>query len=217
MKKYSLICILILLFFIEGLAQDSLPKIKVINVNTSVLITWNNPFTTLTNISVQRSIDSTKYFQTIGEVLNVRNTKDGYVDQNPPAINMYYRLFLSFEGGAYLFTPSYRPGRSSEALILPNYNRQEVLASFKPSKYIYPGRDNAIVIFLPDAAEKKYSIKFYEQDGSFLFEVPHVKEPHLILEKVNFMHSGVFNYELFKEGVLLEKYKVFVAKDPKKP
>jgi hypothetical protein len=93
----------------------------------------------------------------------------------------------------------------------PKEKKPEVLAS----KNVYSNKKNNLIIELPDATSKKYSIKFFEESGKFLFEINKMTEEYLILEKVNFKHSGWFNFELYDQGKLIEKNKIFVPKDPK--
>ena len=216
MQKLWLSIILFLFSQNTLFAQDSLPAIKVVNVNNNILVTWNNPFTSLENINIQRSYDSTNNFQTIGTTWNVNNKTDGFVDLNPPTNVMYYRLFLTFEGGAYLFTDSHRPATDTNSAIPNNFKPAETISTFPASKYIYTGRDNNLVIALPGAGKKKYLIKFFEENGTYLFDIHTINEPFVIVEKVNFSHSGLFNYELYEDGKLMEKYKFYIQKDPKK-
>ena len=55
---------------------------------------------------------------------------------------------------------------------------------------------------MPDADKKKYSIKFFEEDGSPLFELKKITEPYLTLDKVNFIHSGLFNFEIYADRII---------------
>jgi hypothetical protein len=84
---------------------------------------------------------------------------------------------------------------------------------YKPSKYVYTEKDGNVRIALPNALTKKYALKFFEEDNGFLFEVKQVKDTMLILDKSNFGHSGWFKFELYEDGVLKEKHKLFVPKD----
>jgi hypothetical protein len=212
--------VLLLLLFVSSqkilFAQDSLPIIRVVSINNNILISWNNPFTSLENINIQRSYDSTNNFQTIGTTWNVTNKTDGFVDRNPPTKAMYYRLFLTFEGGAYLFSDTHRPTTDTITTLPITFKPAETTSTFPASKYVYTGRDNNVVIALPAAGKKKYLIKFFEEDGTFMFDIHNITESFLILEKVNFSHPGLFNYELFEDGNLLEKYKFYIQRDPKK-
>jgi len=82
-----------------------------------------------------------------------------------------------------------------------------------PSVYIFTGDDGNAVIKIPDALLKKYSIKFMKEDGSMLFMVPQVKETYLTLDKVNFLKSGWYYFELTEDGKLKEKNKFLITRD----
>lgn len=216
MQKF-LIFLLALLLSQNLSAQDTLPKVTVSDISGHILVSWTNPYVTLVTINIQRSFDSIKNFTTIGSVLDVSNKRNGFIDSKPLSLTMYYRVFLSFEGGTYLFTKSSRPVKDT-AKVLPNFKdfqQSTVNTWFVPSKLIYTGRDNNVIIALPDAPKKKYLIKFFEESGAFIFELNKITEPYLILEKVNFMHSGIFDFEIYENGVLLERHKVYVPKDGK--
>lgn len=84
---------------------------------------------------------------------------------------------------------------------------------WKASAYVYANRDGYINISLPDIGERKYSIKFYEENGTPLFEIKNVKESPLILDKSSFIHSGWFAFELYEDNKLKEKNKFYLPKD----
>ena len=84
---------------------------------------------------------------------------------------------------------------------------------WKASTYVYSDESTYVIIFLPQYKTHKYRIKFFEEDGRDLFEIKHVNEEKLILDKTNFIHSGWFNFELYEDDKLKEKNKVFLVKD----
>lgn len=198
-------------------AQDTLPKLTVSNISNSILVSWTNPFIYLTTINIQRSFDSTKNFTTIGSILDVKNKQNGFVDAKPKSTNMFYRVFISFEGGTYMFTRSYRPVKDTLKTMpdIKTFKQAEVITWFAPSSRIYTGKDNNVIISLPDADKKNYALKFFEENGTLVFEILKIKEPFLTLEKVNFLRAGMFNFELFEEGKLIEKHKFYIPKDVK--
>ena len=216
MQKFFIFFLLLFLCQ-HSFSQDTLPRITVSNINDHILVSWTNPYITLTTINIQRSFDSLRNFTTIGSVLDVNNKKNGFIDSKPLALNMYYRIFLSFEGGTYLFTKSSRPVKDTSKALpdFKEFQQSTVNTWFVPSRLIYTGKDNNVIIALPDAGKKKYLIKFFEENGAFIFELNKITEPYLTLEKVNFMHSGIFDFEIFENGVLIEKHKVYVPKDGK--
>jgi hypothetical protein len=215
---YKIFFSLLLLISIQkfSFAQDTLPKVTVTQLGRKVLVSWINPFTYVTNINLQRSPDSLKNFRTVGSVLNVKAAVNGLADTKEFFTPQYYRLFISFEGGNYIFTESHRPGPDTlNTLPVIQNIQQPVKTWFIPSDHVYTGKDNNVIISLPDNSKKKYSIKFYEENGTFLFELKKIPESYLTLDKVNFTHSGLFNFELYDNRIIIEKHKIYIPKDGK--
>ena len=215
---YKIFFSLLLLISIQkfSFAQDTLPKVTVTQLGRKVLVSWVNPFTYVTNINLQRSPDSLKNFRTVGSVLNVKAAVNGLADTKEFFTPQYYRLFISFEGGNYIFTDSHRPGPDTlNTLPVIQNIQQPVKTWFIPSNHVYTGKDNNVIISLPDNGKKKYSIKFYEENGTFLFELKKIPESYLTLDKVNFTHSGLFNFELYDNRIIIEKHKIYIPKDGK--
>ncbi|MBC7888184.1 MAG: hypothetical protein H7Z13_09850 [Ferruginibacter sp.] len=203
-------------------AQDTLPKISVKNRDGKVIVSWKNTYgAKINNVNIQRSTDSIKRFTTIGSVLNPMNKENGFVDSKSPGGKIFYRVFVAFDGGDYLFTRSYRPvadtSMEKDIMELPEEKTGKPVTApnFVPSKFVFTGKDNNVIINLSNAASRKFSIKFFDEDDDLLFEVHNIKEPYLILEKVNFLHSGWFKYHLYDNDILLEKYKFYIPKDGK--
>ncbi|MDO9376027.1 MAG: hypothetical protein Q7T76_16515 [Ferruginibacter sp.] len=205
-------------------AQDTLPKISVKLISSKVLISWKNSYgARISNINIQRSSDSLKRFYTVGTILNPMNRENGYVDTKPPLGRIFYRVFVAFEGGDYVFSKSYKPELDTTVvsevmadLMVEDKKEAKVLPSgFVPSKFVYTGKDNNVIINLPGAEGRKFSIKFFDEAEKPVFELSSIKEPYLILEKVNFLHAGWFNYQLFDNNILLEKFKFYIPKDGK--
>ena len=130
---------------------------------------------------------------------------------------MFYRVFISFDGGSYAFSRSYRPftDTSSGSTDLKDLSQTNVSTWFIPSKWVYTGRDNNVIIALPDAHKKKYTVKFFEENGTPVFELNKITDTYLTVEKVNFVHAGLFNFELYADGVLIERHKFYIPKDGK--
>ena len=203
-------------------AQVSLPDITVKNYSGKIIVSWKNEYkNTVTAINIQRSYDSLKNYTTVGSVLNPLNRENGYADSKPPYNKMYYRLFISFEGGSYIFSNVERPVKEkvsdSISRIVPP-DTPEVKASLNgwvASRRIYSGKENNIIINLPDAGVKKYSVKFFDDKDEQVFEIKKIPETYLILERVNFVHAGWFRYELYENGKLADANKFYVFKDAK--
>ncbi|OIR13114.1 hypothetical protein GALL_54980 [mine drainage metagenome] len=272
-----------------------------------VQVSWNNPYETCVQLSVQRSYDSIRLFQTIFTAQSPELPTNGFVynvgDQN---VKMYYRVFYVLEGGNYFFThskailasslqkagayinsssennefktdeifrsskmrrvnpdiiisnlkanhPSSSAKPVGEKLVNIYFHRKDSLIQtveysdfkrfsdsilsktkdtlyaidrydailmpyipinvWKPSEYIFTDHTGDITINLKEVKKHNYRISFFEEDKTPLFEIKHLKEPELILDKENFMHSGWFYFELFEDDKLKEKNKFFIAKE----
>jgi hypothetical protein len=246
MKQTIFLFILCACFGFSSQAQSILPAITVKNISGKIIVSWRNEYNLpVATITIQRSYDSLKNYSSIGSVLNPQNKENGYADATPPYNKMYYRLFIAFEGGSYIITQPVRPvkegaaptviktadGRDSIVNTVDRYPWQvnPLLDSTiqipplagkpaitYPSKRVFTSRDNSIVLHLPDAATKKYSLKFFNENEEMVFELTKLQEEFLILEKVNFVRSGWYHFELYDNGELVEKNKFFVPKDARK-
>jgi len=201
-------------------AQSPLPHIEVKNYDGKVIVSWvNNYKRTAKVINIQRSDDSLRDFTTIGSVLNPENIDNGYLDAKVPKGKVFYRVFIAFPGGAYAFSQVKRPMMVTRDSMLTSgdsiamlYNRIPIP---KPSKHIYIGRENNIMISLPVGNATNYSVRFYDEHEKMVVEIGRLTEAELILDKVNFLHGGWFFYELYDRGKLVEKDKFFLPKDEK--
>ena len=229
MPRLTVFTFFILLFFIcnNASAQDTLPRFTVRHAgNNRVIIGWVNNYPVTKQISIQRSHDSLINYKTILSVTDPSAIQNGFADTKAPNDHMYYRLFVNLDRGEYFVTGAKRPvidaassfpvttvikSKDSVATVIKNgvYKKPD----FVPSFYVYTNKDGYVFINLPDADRKKYRIKFYEEDASFLFEIKSLKEPSLTLDKANFIHAGWFTFELYNEDKLVEKNKFYLSKD----
>ena len=114
MKK-RLLPVLISLFTCVLLrAQDTLPNFSVKNAgNNRIIVGWTNPFTTIRQISIQRSFDSLNNFKTILTVPDPTTPQNGYLDTKATNDHMFYRIYVMLEKGFFMFSPSKRPSVDS--------------------------------------------------------------------------------------------------------
>lgn len=281
-RKYFLIIVLMPLAPMIGKGQNTLPGITIRNLNGHIIISWLNDYTQpISNISIQRSYDSSRHFITIGSVLNPMNKENGFSDNQPPYDRMFYRVLVTFEGGKYTYSEAGRPTVENisdhdaairyswqysppapEAFVEANSpaavkkdSTPPVISTPKtktvtsatpppsqpqpspspalktentpafispkeaayPSQRIFTSRENSVIISLPDAPSKKYSVRFYDESGREIISLGKISEDYLILEKVNFLHSGWFFFDLMEGNSMIEKNKLFIQKDIKIP
>lgn len=222
-------------------AQEVLPNVTVKESGGKVIISWLNDYKkNVTVISIQRSYDSLRNFTTIGAVLNPQNLENGYLDQNPPYNKMYYRVFIAFDGGTYeystaqtpveeIFTkivkaadgrdsivvitaPELEPWQIDPGVVEPTVGEPKVKTQ---SNLVHNYGEN-VVLDLPNALTRKYVVKFLDENNKLVLEIKDFKETYLIIEKVNFKRSGIYNFQLFEDGILIEENFVLISKDIKK-
>lgn len=214
-------------------AQDTLPNFSAKNIgNNRILVEWVNRFENIRQISIQRSFDSLSGYKTILTLPDPTTPQNGYVDSKAPNDHMFYRIYILLEKGIFLFSPAKRPvldtarrngykdamtriPGGNDSIAAPNFGmnskgRPEV---FTPSLHVYTYKDGSVRINLPDEENKKYSIKFFEEDDTPLFELKDVPENSFRLDKSNFYHAGWFKFELYENGKLIEKHRFYLQKD----
>ena len=81
------------------------------------------------------------------------------------------------------------------------------------SKYVRRERNSNLAIVVPNS-RGRYKIRFFDDQDQFLFEIRQIRDSLLIVEKVNFRHAGVFQYELYKDNALVEKRSFIIKTDP---
>jgi len=287
MTRSSTLFLIFVSLSVQVIAQDTLPRFTLIaKPNNKNIISWSNPFRSISQIGIQRSPDSTRNFKTILTVPDPSVKQNGFVDTKAPAPNMYYRLFIVLDSGKYIFTNSKKPVLdtsktenetfliddnqrvklsdslssrevkkikedprpeklyvikrqglfinvpennfrkfrdsilystkdtmmyiSVDTIVIKPYTQKEI---YRASKYVFTEKYGNVMIVLPDAHAKKYSVSFFEENKSPVFEIKEVKSPSLTVDKSNFVHSGWFWFELYEDGKLKERHKVFIPKD----
>ena len=220
---YSLILFVATLQGLGAFSQDTLPKFSVTNAGRNrVIVGWVNNYELVKQIGIQRSFDSLGIYKTILSVTDPNAKTNGYADTKAPSDHMFYRLFVVLDKGSFYFTKPARPKLDTTTSAVkevkiepePEVVKPEPVKppGFVPSIYVFTNKEGFVFIDLPDAAQKKYRIKFFEEDGSFLFEIKDLKEKGLTLDNANFYHGGWFNFELYSDDKLLEKNKFYLAK-----
>jgi len=232
MKRLTIIHLMFSLVFGTTLyAQDTLPKFSLKNVgNDRIVIGWVNNYSNVKQISIQRSFDSLTGFKTLLSVADPAAQQNGFVDAKATNDHMFYRLYIMLEKGVFLFSEAKQPvldtanrnrfptGTGNLTEIdpggVPNVNNRNIPSGFVPSLYVFTHRDGYVKVNLPSAEKpKKYTIKFFEEDDSFLFEIKEAKERSFKIDKTNFYHAGWFKFELYDDGKLMEKHKIYLEKD----
>lgn len=225
-------------------AQDTLPAFTVKQIHGKVILSWVNNFKVIRQLSIQRSSDSTKGFKTILTLPDPSSVTNGFLDNNAPDTASFYKLYILLDSGRYVFSKSQKPKKeipgtavssaSEEESSLKRYGTELTNVSnkkmsdglkadnvnmvrpdnFTPSGFIYTNPQGNVTIILPKGKTEQFKVKFFDNNGDEIFQVSNVKEHTLVLDKSNFMRAGTFRFELYENGVLREKNKIIIPKDP---
>jgi hypothetical protein len=181
-----------------------LPDFSALIKTGKIQLDWISGFPNAVQIGIQRSLDSVLNFTTIGYASSPGESRNAYMDNKPLPGKNYYRLFILFSNNRYMHSKvvlavedstisgDTKLNASDIANLSNAQGKKEDAVPWKPSNYIYTTADGNVNIRLPEAAKKKYAVKFYEPTGVFLFEVEHVQEPFLIMEKGSCWRNGTY-------------------------
>lgn len=133
-----------------------------------------------------------------------RRTKDSLVT----TIN--YKEYRHFKDSVSRTTKDTLYYYDNDEVIIKPYIPKPI---WKASTYVYTNDKGYVKVILPLAKQKHYRIVFFEENGNELFQIKHVKEAELLLDKVNFIHAGWFSFELYEDEKLKEKNKFYLWKD----
>ena len=125
-------------------------------------------------------------------------------------INVPENNFRKFRDSLLFNTKDTMMYVSVDTIIIKPFVPKEI---YRASRYVFTEKFGNVMIVLPDAATKKYSVSFFEENNRPLFEINEVRTTSLTIDKSNFVHSGWFWFELFEGGKLKERHKVFIPRD----
>jgi hypothetical protein len=209
--KQCILLIYILLGHYAGnisYAQDPLPefKLKMINSN-KLLISWHNPFKNCVKLSVQRSGDN-KNFKTIVTAKNPKLYENSFTDTKlPKNKTSFYRIQYTLKNGKTYFSLIHS---TQEKEPQKNTVSNTTAPVWKASPFVFTNRNGEIQILVNNPSQFVYKVLFLEENGAELFQIKRIDTDNLILDKTNFVHSGWFQFELYKDDVLLEKNTIYL-------
>jgi len=91
--------------------------------------------------------------------------------------------------------------------IFPDYAlyKRDTSLEQRQSGIVRHQRNGDVVIAVPKGSAGHYKVRFFDGSNALLFEIREIRESLLIVEKVNFVHAGVFQYELYQDNSLIER------------
>lgn len=133
-----------------------------------------------------------------------------FVKTKSATISMMPDQFKSFRDSVLTKTNDTLLQQSEDTVALQPYSPAFIQHA---SQHIFTDRDGFVVIKLPDAANKKYELIFFEEDDTPVLELRNLKETYLTLDKTNFYHGGWYKFELLENGHIKERNKIYLPTD----
>ncbi len=121
-----------------------------------------------------------------------------------------YSAYMQFRDSIALKTKDTLFAQGPDKVVLKPFLLREI---WKASAYVHTNKRGYLDIVLPDAGRKKYRLKIVDESDDLLFDIQHISEPFLTLDKANFMRAGWYFFELYEDGRLKEKNKFYLWKD----
>jgi len=265
-------------FMITVNGQSTLPDFQVIQRNGVNIISWNNEIKEITQLIIQRSVDSLTGFRSIVSMPDPTTLTNGFVDRKSGSKLFFYRIFYVMPGGRYVFTESQKPKVEIPPPVIqpaikkqptpnpapvivttdPTITKKEVQVIIKKqpdtavsrlslvyqkiglsqynwrtitilpktenilnddtfvlSSLIYTNGEGNLIISLPDAPKNRFTLRVFREDKSLLFEMKHIRENQLLIDRSNFHNSGWFRYELREGERIREKNRFYIKPDGK--
>ncbi len=121
-----------------ALAQDTLPNFTVREISkTKLLISWINPYPNCIQLAIQRSFDSTRFFNTVYSAISPNLPQNGFADNKlPVGLKVYYRIFYVLDGGTYFFSKSQQVSTPSKDIVDNRYFENDIPTPIDINKII---------------------------------------------------------------------------------
>jgi len=131
-------------------------------------------------------------------------------DDDTVIAQLNYKQYKRFKDSIINFTKDTLYSLTDADVLLRYYSNN---VGWIPSTRVFTNTDGYVQIFLADALQKNYRIRFFDEHHKPLFNIQHVDQVQLILDKTNFMRSGWFYFELFEDNKVKERNKFYIPKD----
>ncbi len=236
MKYFKILFLLIIIIAKSKqlFAQDTLPKYIGVKTQEGLAnISWVNDYGIVKQITIQRSTDSLRHFASIYSDSTPMNRRGFYSDTKAKLLDYYYRIFIQLPEGKYLFTktiklkrewllPRFKIPPSVEYALDSNWDKirdsllkltdslEKLPKSFAQSDYIFTDKKGNVLVLLPNAENRNYSIQFFDENNRKVLTIPNVKESNLILERYNFYKSGWYFFKIMDGAKRFEEHKFYL-------
>lgn len=107
-------------------------------------------------------------------------------------------------------------GKESQLLspdAKPIPETKPTLRTAYPSRCVYTNNNQTIILDFRQTQLQEIRVRFLDEQGYPVLELNELPESLLYLERYNFRKSGWYSFEIYEQGKLVEKSKIYVARD----
>lgn len=131
-------------------------------------------------------------------------------DDDTVLAQLSYNGYKHFKDSIVNFTRDTLYSLTDADVLIRYYNNN---IRWIPSTKIFTNADGYVQIILADALQNNYRLRILNEDHKPLFNIQHITQTQLLLDKTDFMHSGWFYFELYENDKLKERNKFYIPKD----
>jgi hypothetical protein len=89
----------------------------------------------------------------------------------------------------------------------------KLIVTSYPSQRIFVSKNSQISLSFPQQDLTQYRIVFYRENNEKLFEINQLTDPYITLQKANFQQAGWYYFDIFRGNDLIEKNRMYIAKE----
>ncbi|MEO0066733.1 MAG: hypothetical protein RI983_2059 [Bacteroidota bacterium] len=137
---------------------------------------------------------------------NTRNHTQKILLNNQLYKELSQKNYQKFRDSVFKFTKDSLSRINKNTVAYFPVKSETTKERWTPSQYVFTNHLGNLFINLNNTQHKRYSLLIYS-GMKLLINLTNIQEDKIILEKSNFYHSGWYQFELYCDGILLEKNK----------
>jgi len=131
-------------------------------------------------------------------------------DDDTVIAQLSYAAYKKFRDSIVYYTKDTLYSLTDADVLIRYFNNN---ISWVPSIHVFTNNEGYVQIYLADAQQKNYRLRVFDEGHKPLFNIQHISEAQLLLDKTNFLHAGWFYFELYENDRLRERSKFYIPKD----
>ncbi len=117
-------------------------------------------------------------------------------------------LLLGFYTLAAPRVEKYPPSFAQGSHISPDFTlyKGDTSRAHPQTAIVRHEKNGDVVLSVPPGYQGRYKVRFFDETKALLFEIREIQDAFLVVEKYNFGHAGLYQYELYLDNSLVEQH-----------